>query len=288
MTLSATEVAEGHRDQVLVSGVRVSFRRKSGAAEFPLLAVFHQTPLSGWTHLPLLHHSRYPGELLIFDTPGYGESSPPPDGAGLEEYVQLLWQALDSIRGGRQLLLLGQHTGAHLAMLIAATHPEVTVGVIFHGLSLYTSAERNQHRRDYAPTIESAPDGSHLAAIWARLAKLYPTVSLELRNRMVCDYLTAEPDYAHAYRAVFDFDVDDAVTDFGASAIPSTITIGTADLVYDRQDRVVRAFGSTVREMPGLTDFAPWEDPEAFAGAVDDAVTELLESTSEGHPQWSR
>ena len=244
----------------------------AGAA--PLVAILHQSPLSGWTHEPVLDHLAHPGPVAILDTPGYGLSDP---GVGdLADYAAALWDAVEVLRDGRRVVLVGQHTGGHLAMLVAAAHPGDVAAVVFHGVSLYTDAERADRAAPYAPDIDDDPDGTHLATIWARLTHLYPDVDVALRNRAVCDYLVARPGYAAAYRAVFALPVAPIVDAFRATGIPSAVLIGSEDLIAARQDRVTRALGSRVVTLPGLTDFAPWEAPADFAAALDVLVDELL------------
>ena len=252
-----------------MGGGHVAYRMRAGVADRAMLAVFHQSPLSGWTHEPLFTHLSHPGPVVLFDTPGYGDSS---DARGLiriEDYASRLGSALDELRGARNVVLLGQHTGAHLALLYAIAHPGATAGVIFHGLSLYTDAERLERLARYAPPIKHGDDGDHVLVYWRRIRELYPSVDIALRDRMLADYLRGDPDYAHAYRAVFACDVAPLVRAFAATGIPSCVIVGTDDVIYDKQHRVVEQFGSEFVALPGLTDFAPWEDPVGFAGAVD-------------------
>lgn len=257
-------------------GVRLRPAR-DGAGSAPLVAILHQSPLSGWTHEPVLDHLAHRGPVAVLDTPGYGLSDPPgPAGSVLADYADRLWEAIEILREDRPVLVVGQHTGGHLAMLMGAAHPEQVVGVVFHGVSLYTDAERAERASSYAPDIETDADGAHLAAIWARLTHLYPDVDVALRNRAVCDYLVARPGYAGAYRAVFALPVAPMVEAFRAAGIPSAVLIGSEDLIAARQDRVERELGSRVVTLPGLTDFAPWEAPADFAAALDALIDELL------------
>ena len=241
-----------------------------------MLAAFHQTPLSSWTYRPLLEVSSYTGILLAFDTPGYGDSDPldatglaGQTPANLRSFSRRLEGALRELAPDRPLLLLGQHTGAHLALLLAVDGSVDVRGVVFQGLTLYTEEERIARLRDYAPAIRPRADGVHLAAVWERIGRLYPTADVKLRNRMVRDYLAADPDYAAAYRAVFAFDVEPAADAFAALGTPSAVAIGTEDLVYGRQQRVIDRFGSELIALEGRTDHAVSEDPLGFAAALD-------------------
>jgi len=260
---------------VVVDGRRLAVRERPavpGDERSDLVAVFHQSPLSGWTHEPLLDHLDHRGPVVIFDTPGYGGSEPIAQPACLDAYADALWAGVEQLRGDRRVVLVGQHTGAHLAMLLGARRPDVVRGVVFHGISLYTDDERRNRRSGYIAPIPPSADGSHLTAIWERLTGLYPDVATELLDRAVCDYLTADPDYAHAYRAVFDLPVAEPVARLVEAGVPTAVVTGTLDLIADRQDRAAEAFGSPITMLTGLSDFAAWEAPAEFAAAVAAAI----------------
>ena len=269
------------RGWVGAGGARVAYLRRPGDPAATTIVALHQTPLSSWTFRPLLEASAHPGPLVAFDTPGYGDSDPLHPGAGrdvppvLEEFVDRLASAIAAVAPTGPLVLLGQHTGAHLALLLAPRLRDRVAGVVFQGLTLYTAEERADRAANYAPWIAPAPDGSHLAAVWERIGRLYPRADLRLRDRMVRDYLAADPGYPYAYLAVFGFDVDPAVEAFRATGVPSAVIIGGDDLVASRQDRVVAALGSEHVVLDGLTDHAVSEDPVRVADAVDGWVAGL-------------
>lgn len=269
------------RGYVGATGERLAFLRRPGDPQAPTLFTFHQTPLSSWTHRPILEHSRHRGDVIAFDSPGYGDSDPIAPTASrndtpeLEMFASRLGDAIGILAPDRRLVLLGQHTGAHLALMIGTRFADRTDGVIFQGLTLYSDDERSDRAANYAPWFEPDLDGSHLSAIWQRIGALYPRADVSLRDRMVRDYLAADPGYPYAYLAVFACDVRPIVEAFRATGIPSAVIIGADDLVASRQDRVVAALGSASIMLDGLTDHAVWEDPARFTGAVDDWIAGL-------------
>lgn len=258
-----------------VEGRRVAHLRRGGDPAAATVLALHQTPLSSWTYRPLLEASAHAGPMFAFDTPGYGDSDPLRPGAGrdvpprLEEFASRLAEAIAEVAPTGPLVLVGQHTGAHLALMLTPMLGERVRGAVFQGLTLYTDDERADRAANYAPWIESAPDGSHLLAIWERIGRLYPRADLGLRDRMVRDYLAADPGYPYAYLGVFAFDVAPAVAAFRATGVPSAVIIGGDDLVAARQDRVIEALGSDHVVLEGLTDHAVSEHPHRVAAAVD-------------------
>lgn len=252
-----------------VGDCAVAYRSRSGNADLPLLAVFHQSPLSGWTFEPLFDHLRYDGHVVVLDTPGYGQSARLDGAQHMDDFAEILWAAVDSLRADRPVVLLGQHTGARLALTIAVRHPEHIRRVVFQGLSLYTDEERRERSASWALPIPLEEDGNHLFGFWERISRLYPDASLEIKNRSVRDYLAADPDYAHAYRAVFAQDSETLSAGFSELGIPSHVLAGDRDLLFDTQHRVVDRFGSELVALDGLTDFAVWEDPQRFCDHLD-------------------
>ena len=271
-----------HRNEIAISAGRirvdsgyVAYRMREGAADRVAVVVFHQSPLSGWTHASLFDKLAHPGPVILFDTPGYGDSSHARGLTRIEHYADRLGQALEQLRGARRVVVLGQHTGGHFAMCYAAAHAEATAGVIFNGLALYTEAERSERAARYAPRIEHRDDGQHTVTFWQRIRELYPAVDIAIRDRMLADYLLADPDYAHAYRAVFACDVEPIARAFAATGIPSRVIVGTEDVIYHMQYRVCDRFGSDMVVLQGLTDFAALEEPVQFASAVDEFIARV-------------
>ena len=264
----------------------IAFIRRRGSDDFPTVVALHQTPLSSWTYRPFLERSRHPGTIIALDSPGYGDSDPLTTDANrskppaLEDFATRVHSAIEALVPSGDLVLIGQHTGAHLAMMIAPALGGRVQGCIFQGLTLYTEEERADRAANYAPWITPSADGSHLSAIWERIGRLYPSADLRLRDRMVRDYLAADPGYPYAYLGVFAFDVAPAVARFKESGIRSTVIIGAQDLVAPRQHRVVEAFGSESILLDGLTDHAVSEDPDRFAATVDAWLVGLDEGTS--------
>lgn len=252
---------------------RIFFELRDGDESLPLLAIMHQSPVSSWSQAPLLDTLRYRGPVAVFDTPGFGKSSPLKDageGEGeIPEYAEALWEAIEELAGPAGVYLMGQHTGAILALPQAVTHPEHVKGVVFQALPIYPPEEREARLSGYVPEFAIQQDGSHLVAIWERIKGLYPDVAPEIWMRNVADYVTADPDYAAAYRAVFRYDSYPSLERFKASGIPAITICGDGDLVVPRLNRVEEALGIDTVLIPGCSDFSSYEDPVAVGAAID-------------------
>lgn len=239
--------------------------REAGEAGAPVLLIVHQSPLSSATYdaalAPLAAHGL---RVVAVDTPGFGMSDPTPRPWSIPDYAQALWQAADAL-GLSDVYLLGQHTGAVIAAEAALRAPERVHRLVLQGLPLYDERERAQKKASYAPGYTPARDGAHLRVIWERVYGLYPRLTPDEANRQVAEYLLTGPDYATAYRAVFDHVVDTEAL----AKLPTVLLHGDADLL-DRMTPAVRAAlpHAPLVTIPGGTDFVADEQPEAFADAV--------------------
>ncbi len=97
------------------------------------------------------------------DTPGCGESDPPPRQPPIRGYCDAIGDFIDSMRF-RQVDLLGVHSGAALAVELAITRPKVVRRVVMVGAPALDAEERRSYRD------LSAPEGTPTGALWARAA----------------------------------------------------------------------------------------------------------------------
>jgi haloalkane dehalogenase len=236
--------------------------RHGGDAGAPTVFALHQSPLSSATYEAMIAPLVARGLRVVApDTPGFGMSDPTPHAWSIPEYAQAAWQIADALGLG-EVHLLGQHTGAVIAADAALAQPGRALSVVLQGLPLYDDAERAEKKRSYAPGYVPAEDGGHLAVIRDRIVGLYPRLPVAEIDRQVIEYLSTGPDYATAYRAVFEYTVDTAALD----ALPVLLLHGSDDLV-DRFTPVVTAAlpSAPIVTIPGGTDFVVDEQPEAFA-----------------------
>lgn len=97
------------------------------------------------------------------DTPGCGESDPPPEPMPIAGYADAIGDFLDSMRF-RQVDLLGAHSGAAVAAELAITRPKQVRRVVMVGAPALDADTRRSYRE------LSAPEGTPRGALWARAA----------------------------------------------------------------------------------------------------------------------
>jgi pimeloyl-ACP methyl ester carboxylesterase len=136
----------------------------------PLLCL-HKTPLSGRMFERFLALAGRDRSVYAPDLPGFGDSDPPSSRPGIGDYAAAVGDFLETMRF-RQIDILGYHTGSLIAAELAVSRPKQVRRVVLISVPLLTEAERESVRR-VAPSLPAAPDGSHLAAEWQRIADSY-------------------------------------------------------------------------------------------------------------------
>jgi pimeloyl-ACP methyl ester carboxylesterase len=158
--------------------VRSAFSSNGGFDELTTLVCLHQSPMSSRAFrrfLPLLGMDR---SVYAPDTPGFGESDPPPDAPSIADYAGAIADFIGHLRL-RRVDLLGYHTGASIAAELALAHPELVRRVVMVAAPVFNDAEREAFSRQPWP-VPVREDGAHLAEEWQRTLRWRgPGVSLE-------------------------------------------------------------------------------------------------------------
>ena len=157
---------------------RSAFSSNGGFDELTTLVCLHQSPMSSRTFrgfLPLVGTDR---SVYAPDTPGFGESDPPPEAPSIADYAAAVADFIGHLRL-RQVDLLGYHTGAAIAAELAIERPGLVRRVVMVAAPAFNDAERVAFNRLPWP-VPVREDGSHLAEEWQRTLRWRgPGVSLE-------------------------------------------------------------------------------------------------------------
>lgn len=239
--------------------------RTAGEASDPAVVLLHQSPLSSAMYEPTIGPLAKLGWFVIApDLPGFGQSDRPTRPWAIADFAQWLWELLDGLSVG-SVHVVGQHTGATIAVEAYLHQPERIDSLILQGLPVYSERERRQKLATYAPGYERDRAGTHLMTVWERICGLYPEISVEDACQQALEYLSVGPDYGFAYRAVFEYEMkfDELQT------APISFLQGERDLVERMRDEVSTAFPAASYETIPGTDFVSIEHPDQFAAAVD-------------------
>lgn len=210
------------RSFVRVAGGEIHLRRSTRGAGRALVMI-HASPGSSRNLLPLIEALARDGRrVLAADTPGNGDSDDlAPEAPDVAWYAVALVDLLDRL-GVDEVDLYGTHTGARIAVEVAAQAPERVGALILDGLIDYPPETRALFLERYAPAMEPDDYGRQFA--WAfnyirDQAVHFPHFLRDPEHRIMTravpdaaslhastlDLLKALTSYHKAYRAAFAY-----------------------------------------------------------------------------------
>jgi pimeloyl-ACP methyl ester carboxylesterase len=242
----------------------------AGAGKAVLL--LHQTPRS-WDEyrevLPLLGRNF---QAIAMDTIGYGDSSKPALGDdSIERWAEVALSLADAL-GIARLAVVGHHTGAAIAVEMAAAYPDRIAAAVLSAAPLVDAGFRTRHSGP--PRIDNVarrPDGSHLVELWRIRQPWYPPGDIDLLERFLVDAVKAGPRAAEGHAVVARYVME---TRLPLIRCPVLVIAPRADPHAYPSARPLagRIAGSRYVEVEGAMVPLPDQMPERFA----ELVTEFL------------
>ena len=240
--------------------------------------LLHQTPRS-WDEyrdvLPLLgRHFR----AIAMDTIGFGDSSKPPLGQdSIEQWAQTAIGLADAL-GIARLSVVGHHTGAAIAIEMAAAYPERIEAAVFSAAPLVNADFRASHAGPVR--IDNAvhrSDGSHLLELWRQRQPWYPAGDIGLLDRFLVDALKAGARAAEGHAVVARYEME---TRLPLIRCPALVMAPTADPhAYPSARRLADSIaGSRYVEVEGGMVPLPDQMPQRFAERVTDFLLDTRPS----------
>lgn len=139
-------------------------------------------PVSRASRPPLLclHDSRYSGRMfdaflntigtdrvaVAADTPGFGDSDPPPALPAISDYAAAMVDLMDAMEFD-EIDVLGSRTGSLMAVELALQRPRRVRRVVMISAPVFTEVELAGLRAQFAP-VTLTRDDPHLADAWVR------------------------------------------------------------------------------------------------------------------------
>ncbi|KAJ5901915.1 hypothetical protein N7495_002443 [Penicillium taxi] len=144
------------------------------------------------------------------DMPGFGGSFDPSaseieqiEAQGTKWYIYLFMEVFQLL-GIESAHVIGHHTGASLAIEIAAMYPDFIKSVAMVGPSIMDSTMREEMKKVFfAPFNEPKPDGSHLLKTWLYLEKMGVGDDLDIHQREAVDHIRAWKGRTQIYGALW-------------------------------------------------------------------------------------
>jgi pimeloyl-ACP methyl ester carboxylesterase len=240
---------------------------EAGVGDATPLLLLHQTPRSVDEFadvLPMLAAER---RVIAMDTPGYGCSDRVPGRPDIADYAEAARDVLDAF-GIDRVIVVGHHTGAVIAVEMAAAWPERIERVVLSG-PVYTDAAGRAELRPLFKQWTVAADGSHLLDKWQKMAHWLPRPPLV--QRFVVDLFRAGEESEQGHFAVAEYRMEERLPRVRCAAL---LIYGRDDPFASRERAApLRAAFRPAREVTiGAGIFAANEAPGPFAQAVLDYV----------------
>ena len=192
------------RAYVQVDAAQIHYRWLDAGTSTPIVFL-HQTASSSAMYEKLMTDLAGERPQYAFDTPGFGQSDPPPPSPTVPSYARTLLDATRAL-GLDRFHLFGHHTGASIGCEMAASAPDRVASLTMAGPPYMDAAAREFWTNKTAAMVIQ-PDGSHLMTAWERAQSLDPNPALEVVHRETVDTLRAGVRWHEAYLAVFSYDM---------------------------------------------------------------------------------
>lgn len=239
---------------------------------FPIL-LLHQTPRS-WNEfravLPLLGQ-RY--RAIAMDTVGFGDSEPVPENS-IERWAAAAIALLDAM-AITSAVVVGHHTGAVIALEMAASQRQRVAALALSSMSLVDAERRAEHAgKRPIDEVEPRADGSHLSELWQRRQPFYPPGDFALLDSFMIDALKAGALAAEGHRVVNRYRMEERLP---LIACPTLVIGADADPhAYPSAARVAAAIPCSVMTViRGGGVPLPEQMPQSFAEVLMTFLTDI-------------
>ena len=207
--------------------------------------------------------------VIAMDTLGYGESDKPPRVYQMPDYARSVVSFLNSL-GIDKVSVVGHHTGASIAVELAATYPERVNKLVLSGCPFYK--ERNMEMvpeyAKYFEPMQIKEDGSHLWKVWEKARSFSPKAPVELHYEIAVEYFKAGPRGEEAHWTCLLFDARPRLP---LIKCPTLVLSGRNDLFRPAVEEIknlIPRSKSLIIEGVGTGPAITRKNPEAFAEAV--------------------
>jgi len=244
--------------------------------------LLHQVPSSSWMWHRVMAERALDGHLLLApDLPGYGGSDAPSAPPRLEALAEHLLMSIAEIHDG-PLVAVGHHTGAMLAAVLLAHHPEVVTSAIAFGLPYEREWSVRYEKMGAFERLAPSADSDQLRRLWDYTAASFqPESDPNWTLRAMSDRLVAGPAWFHGYVALHTHDAARTLRELRERDAP-------IDLIYSDQDAVSRCAKSAQADLgreARWIDGRAWvtlESPEVVAREIERHLEDHYPSPRQG------
>ena len=175
----------------------------------PPLVCFHQSPISGAQYAVFQQIMARDRRVLCPDTPGFGNSDPPPSVPTIADYAGAMAVALENLGFAESdpIDVLGFHTGTLIAVELAALRPDLVRRVVLSSLALFSSEELARNKAIFAGPRPLFTDPDYVARYFkAQVTDGLPDMTNERRFELFVARLQSGSLSWYGPEAVFGYD----------------------------------------------------------------------------------
>ncbi|MEU6075776.1 alpha/beta fold hydrolase [Micromonospora sp. NPDC047074] len=232
----------------------------------PSLLFLHQVPASSRIWLPVMR-GLAPLHCVAPDSLNLGESDSTPAPLDLGEQADLLWSAAQEVSPGPKVVV-GHHTGAALAALIAARNAAEVRGLGLIGYPHYPSWQAKFAKFERLNPVQTDPQGEGVAAVWRFIQRAFATdADPDLVFDAFADRIRAGRIWYEGYVALFSSDLERIAVEARDDSRPTLLVAPERDVLSASADEVGALLGvEPVRTSGGA--FVLTEDPPVVVAQV--------------------
>ncbi|QFY08722.1 alpha/beta fold hydrolase [Nonomuraea phyllanthi] len=225
----------------------------------------HQTPRSWTEYVRVLPIAGGHVRAIAPDTLGFGQSARI-DEFSIERFADGVEAVLDAL-GLPRVALVGHHTGAVIALEVAARAPSRLSSLVLSAMP-HVTPERRARMSGRPPVdhVVPAPDGGHASELWRQRRGFYDAGQEDDLTRFLVDALQVVDRLGDGHAAVNAYGM--------AARLPlvrtRTLLMCGADDPYALPDQpaLTRALDCELKVIDGAGVHLPEQRPDAFTEAV--------------------
>jgi pimeloyl-ACP methyl ester carboxylesterase len=230
------------------------------------LLLLHQSPMSSDEFADIIPIVTQSCRVVAMDTLGHGNSDDPPREYEIEDFARSVISFLDAI-GVNKTSIAGHHTGATIAVEVAAAYPERVDKLILSGCAVWEPDEWKAFlNQPMTRDLKMTEDGQFLTKTWEKYKGLSSRPEPQLWFKPFIISLKSRTRPYDAHFAVARYNIKPRLPLIKS---PTLLISGSEDLFLNRLEStksLIPRCATGVIEGGGL--FICFEKPKEFAQAI--------------------
>lgn len=234
----------------------------------PEVLLLHQVPASSRIWVSVMEHLEGIATIAP-DSLNLGESDGTAEPLTLEEQAEYLWQATQQLRPGPKVVV-GHHTGAALATVLAQSHADEILGTVLIGYPYYANWKERFAKYERLNPAGTQPDGSGVAAIWQFVDRAFhPDTDRDLVFDAFADRIRAGRIWYEGYVALWNSDLTALAGNVKRHAGPALLVAPERDILSAKAEICAALLGAELLRTSGGA-FVLTEEPVLVSSLLQD------------------